>query len=381
MLSCQKQLFDIPAHVCYLNTAYMSPQLKAVEEAGQRGLARKNRPFDILPRDFFEPAQQLKQQFANFIGVADSQRIAVVPSVSYGMANVANNLNLRAGDEIVLVADQFPSNVFSWERAAKKAGAYIRTVRAPMDKADRGRKWNQAILDAIGEKTALVALPHIHWSQGIVFDLAAIREKTWKYHALLVVDGTQSVGAYPFSNVDFQLDTLVCATYKWLLGPYSFGLAYYGPAFDEGKPIEESWINRLNSEDFSSLTQYQEQYKRAANRYCVGEYSNFIMVPMAIKALEFLSEWDAAAIQAYCSNIQAKAIESLLAEGFHIAEAAQRCAHLIGIELPAHLDHQQLKQRLKQENILVSLRGNFMRVAPYLFNEVSDFEKLLAVLK
>ena len=118
---------------------------------------------------------------------------------------------------------------------------------------------------------------------GTLFDLKSIREKTNEHHALLIIDGTQSVGAFPFSIEETQPDALICATYKWLLGPYSLGFAYFGSYFDNGSPIEESWLNRKNSEDFSELTNYNDDYKDGANRYCMGESANFTSVPMATK--------------------------------------------------------------------------------------------------
>ncbi|NBC06158.1 MAG: aminotransferase class V-fold PLP-dependent enzyme, partial [Bacteroidetes bacterium] len=86
--------------------------------------------------------------------------------------------------------------------------------------------WNEAILDAIDERTALVSLAHVHWADGTLFDLPAIRQRATEAGALLVIDGTQSVGALPFDIQEIQPDALICAAYKWLMGPYTTGLAY-----------------------------------------------------------------------------------------------------------------------------------------------------------
>ena len=84
----------------------------------------------------------------------------------------------------------------------------------------------------------------VHWADGTIFDMKKIRKKTSENNALLIIDGTQSIGSMPFNLNEIQPDALVCAGYKWLMGPYGSGLAYYGKYFDDGKPIEESWINR-----------------------------------------------------------------------------------------------------------------------------------------
>ena len=115
----------------------------------------------------------------------------------------------------------------------------------------------------------------MHWTDGTRFDLAAIGARAREVGAALVVDGTQSVGALPFDVQQLRPDALVCATYKWLMGPYSLGFAYLGPRFDDGEPLEETWIGRRGSENFKELVDYQDDYQPGALRYDVGERSNF----------------------------------------------------------------------------------------------------------
>ena len=299
ILPCQKDQFDIEDHIHYLNCAYMSPLMKKVEEAGHRAVALKARPYQIKPVDFFSHTNHLKATFAQLIHAEHPDRIALIPSASYGIATVANNLRLKPGDNIVMLEEQFPSNYYIWERICKEQQGHIKIVAAP-DSENRSEAWNEAILAAIDEKTALVAMSHVHWADGTWFDLEAIRAKSKQHDALLVIDGTQSVGALPFDIKKIQPDALICAAYKWLMGPYSIGYAYYGSYFDHGTPIEENWINRLHSQDFQHLVNYQKDYQPMAWRYSVGEQSNFILVPMAQAALEQLLKWGQENIQQYC---------------------------------------------------------------------------------
>jgi len=124
----------------------------------------------------------------------------------------------------------------------------------------------------------------VHWTDGTRFDLVAIGRAARRVGAAFVVDGTQSVGALPFDVREIQPDALVCAGYKWLLGPYAMGAAYFGPRYDAGDPIEENWITRRGSDDFQRLVAYQDEYAPGAIRYDVGERSNFILLPMFIAA-------------------------------------------------------------------------------------------------
>ena len=381
MLKHQKDKFSLSENVTYLNTSYMSPNLNVVEQAGIEAIQRKSNPHTITPQDFFAPVTELKKLYAKLIDTQDYNRIVCVPSVSYGIACVTNNIKLNEGDEILIVEDQFPSNYYAWGKLAKKYNAVIKTINKPKTSTQRAKLWNEHILNGITHKTAVVAICHVHWADGTLFDLMSIRKKTKQHDALLIIDGTQSVGAYPFSINKIQPDALICAAYKWLLGPYSFGFAYFGEYFDNGIPIEESWYNRLDSENFAGLTNYNENYKPGANRYGMGETSNFISVPMATAAIKQIIEWTPNEIQNYCYNISKDALEELQTLGFSVADDSYRGYHLIGIEIPEFIDIEELKTAFSKKNIFVSIRGNYLRVAPHLYNLKDDFTKLVETIK
>ncbi len=374
----QKHLFSLPENTIYINGGYMSPQLKSVEQIGVQSLLRKNNPFDITPTDFFTDRTLLKQRFATLIDAPDYQNCAIIPSVSYGIATVVKNINLEKGDEILLIDEQFPSNVYAWQEKAKKTEATIHLIAPPTSYENRASHWNTKILEAITPRVKVVAMGHIHWADGTLFDLTAIRKKTRSVGAKLIIDGTQSIGALPFSVQEIQPDALICAGYKWLMGPYSMGMAYYSDTFTNGDPLEYNWINRKNSEDFSGLVNYEDQYQPKADKFCVGESSNFVLTPMQIKAIEQLLDWGVPNIQNYCSDISKKAIQQLRTKGCFIEQDTHRAHHLFGVYLPEHMDMDVLKVRFRESGISVGFRGKAIRVAPHVYNTEEDFEKFVA---
>lgn len=385
MLACQKHLFSLPENVAYLNCAYMSPQCEAVEMAGYQGVARKNRPFEISVADFFEPVVHLKKLFARLIRATDFERVAVIPSVSYGMANVVKNVKASPGQNIVTVAEVFPSNYYAWQRLAGETGATVRLVEAPTFPIPAGRSrgeiWNEKILEAIDSQTIAVSLPHVHWADGTLFDLATIRRRSREVGAFLVIDGTQSVGILPFDFAAIEPDALICAGYKWMLGPYGLGLAWYGEHFDDGLPIEENWINRLGSDDFQNLVNYQPAYQPKAYRYCMGENSQFIAAPMLSAALELLLDWGVENLQAYAVQRSQPYLEKLEKMGCWVERPGYRGGHLAGVRLPAGADLEKLKSDATAANVYVSFRGSAVRVSTHVFNDVEDFERLLEVFE
>ena len=380
-MQCQSSLFELPNGIVYLNGAYMSPQLKAVSKVGLKQVQRKADPTSISISDFFDPKEEVRALFNQLICGDGSQHVAIIPSVSYAMANVAANIDFEPGDEILLLHEQFPSNYYTWKAAERSHGAKVVVISDPPLEAGRGKRWNEAVLAAINPQTKVVALPQVHWADGTLFDLKAVRKKADEFGAYLIVDGTQSVGAYPFSVKDIRPDALVCASYKWLMGPYSIGLAYFGERFHRGKPIEDNWMNHLGSEDFSRLVSYNPELKPGGVRFDVGESSNFILVPMLIEALKQLLAWTPEAIQEYARGITENTLTELKDLGVFVEEVSFRASHLFGLYLPGHMPMESVKEKLKQAGVHVSYRGNAIRVSPGVYNTKEDLTLLLDCFK
>jgi len=384
-MDCQKHLFTLPENHCYLNCAYMSPLLQSVEEAGIAGIREKRTPWIITPDDFFKNSNRLRSLFARLVNAEDPERIALMPSASYGLATVARNLPQNAsGKNIVVAGEQFPSNIYCWMRYCSERNCELRTVSAPDTQSgpdtQRGAVWNERLLEAIDSDTLLVALGHVHWTDGTLFDLQEIGRRAREVGARFVIDGTQSVGALPFDVQEIRPDALICAGYKWLMGPYTIAMGYFGTRFDGGVPLEEGWIARKHSENFGGLVEYEEEYQPGALRYDMGERSNFIQVPMMIKALEQILEWSPAGIQRYCENFTAGIGEELAPAGYRLEDQRWRAHHLFGIRLPSRIQPEELRKKLEERNIHVSVRGTAIRISPNVYNDWEDMEALIETL-
>ncbi len=379
-MECQSHRFNIPADITYLNCSYMGPLTHEVMKAGREAIYRKGTPYDITVKDFFEPVNDLKAAFAQLINASEPQRIAVVPSVSYGFAAVAKNIPVSPGENIVTIEEQFPSNMYCWQRLCAEGDLELRCVAAPQEQAKRGKVWNEKILESIDEKTAAVSIGTVHWADGTRFDLEAIRARTREVGAMLVVDGTQSIGALPFDLNKFNPDAVICAGYKWLLGPYALSVAYFGPAFDNGVPIEENWINRMGSDDFQGQVGYTEEYQPFSVRYDMGEKSNFFLVPMLVESLNQIMSWGVQEIQSYCESITTATLAKLVGEGFLIEDPAYRTHNIFGIRFPKGFEVNVVKEALAESKVHVSFRGDAIRVSPHLYNSEQHLQKLYECL-
>ena len=374
MIPCQRHLFDIPSDIAYLNCAYISPLMHAAREAGEASTRRKCRPWEIGPDDFTSDAEDGRRLFAGLIG-ASAEDIALVPAASYGLSTAARNVPLAPGRQVLLLQDQFPSNVYPWRERARECGGEVRTLPRPADD-----DWTRCILEALDERVAVAALPHVHWTDGALIDLERVGARCREVGAMLVVDGTQSVGALPFDVTAIRPDFLVVATYKWLLGPYAAGYLYVAPERHDGMPIEHNWADRARSEDFTGLVDYRDAFQPGARRYDVGERGNFHLLPMANAALRQLHEWGVANIQATIRVRTRRLSERVNALGIRTLPEDRRAGHYLGLRFAGGVP-EGLTARLAAERVYVSGRGrDALRVTPHLWVNDEDEARFLAVL-
>lgn len=374
-LSPQRHLFDIPDDVAYLNCAYMAPLPKASIAAGDLGLRRKAQPWDVKPVDFFTNSEAVRALFARLIH-ASADDIALIPAVSYGMAQAAHNIVVGRGRTILTLADQFPSNVYPWRDLSERSGAAPVTVPRPGDD-----DWTAALLAHIDASTGLVCVPHCHWTDGGLIDLEAVGAACRRVGAALCVDATQSLGALPFDVTRIDPDFVAAGSYKWLLGPYSYGFLYVAPRWHHARPIEQNWIARKHSEDFAGLVNYRDDYEPGARRFDVGERSNFALTPVAKASLELLHEWGVARIFATLKARNDTIAERARAElGLDSVAPRRRAGHYLGLRFGSGVPV-DLPAKLASAKVFVSVRGQAMRVTPHLWNTDGDVERLFAAMK
>ncbi|MBX7481515.1 aminotransferase class V-fold PLP-dependent enzyme [Qipengyuania sp. 6D47A] len=366
--------FAIPEGVHYLNCAYMAPLAHSVSAAMVDGARLKEQPWKFRPTDFFTVAEEFRGRAARLAGV-ETECIAIVPSVSYGLAVAARNLPVTKGQQIVTLADQFPSNVYAWHELAKANGGEVVAVRRPSQDC-----WTGAVLDAIGPDTAIVALPNNHWADGRVVDLVAAGARCRKVGAALVLDLTQSLGAMSIDFAAVQPDFAVAACYKWLMGPYGVGMMYVAPKHHSGRPIEHNWINRAGSEDFARLVDYREDFQPGARRFDMGEKSNPPLLMGASAAFDFLAEFGVEAIERALGKATQAIAEEAAELGLSSAGIGVRAPHFLSLEFPEEIPD-GLTERLAQNQVYVSQRGKSLRVTPHLYNTDSDYAALAATIR
>jgi selenocysteine lyase/cysteine desulfurase len=354
----------------------MAPLLKSVEAAGIEGLKAKRNPQKLDKAAFFDMLPKMRQSLAELIHAERAENMAIVASASYGLSTAAQNIPCSAGQNVIVVKDEFPSNYYIWERLCKEKGMTLNVISPDENAEDRGGSWNNKIIAAINDKTAVLAIENTHWMDGTLFNLAAVSERLQEVNGYLVVDGTQSVGILDIDVTKLKIDALVCAGYKWLLGPYSIGMAYYSDRLLNGKPLEENWISREKSDQFASLTNYTDQYRPGAIRYDVGEPSNFILLPMFLTAVNQLLAWGVKNMHDYVSNLAEPMLDTFKAHGLVTSSKNAFSPHLFSVHLPDHVNVEALSAAFAANNVFTSVRGTGLRISPNVYNTKADLDLL-----
>jgi selenocysteine lyase/cysteine desulfurase len=374
IIPSQRHLFDVPEEIAYFNIAYYSPLLNESADRLVAAARAKSHPWERTSADFFDDAETIRTLASGIFG-GDRDGYAIVPSASYGVSTAARAIEplLKPGDRILVIAEEFPSDVFPWKRTAQEVGATLLTVPCPDD-----GDWARAIVQKIDTTVKVVNVSTCHWTNAAYIDLVPIARACRDVGAMLVIDATQTLGAMPFPMEEVQPDFLVTAGYKWLLCPYGFSLLYVSEQWRNARPLEEAWQARSNAEDFTSLANYSVTYKPGARRFDVGEKCTALL-PGATAALEQIGAWGVENIAATLSEVNSRIGAHLEQLGFRLPHDSQRCPHMLGAKLPEGRSVNMVAA-LKERNIYISQRGNALRFAPHLYVTRHDEERLLEAL-
>lgn len=145
-------------------------------------------------------------------------------------------------------------------------------------------------------------------------------------------------------------------------------------------PLEQSWLTRAGSEDFARLVDYRDEYRPGARRFDMGEFPQFVLVPMAMAALRQILAWGVNNIQEAISALTGRVAEYAQSEGYAVLPPDERCGHMIGIRHPDGIPS-GLADLLTEARVFVSIRGDSIRIAPHLYNDEGDIERLFEVLR
>lgn len=377
MLPSQRALFDIPRHICYLNAASYSPLPLRTLEAGRAAVGRKGAPWTI-EASFANAQHERARTAAARLIHAEPADIALIPSVSYGVATAAKLLSPGRGTRVLVLENDHSSPVLEWHLRAEAQGFVVETIKQRVD-AD----WTSSVLDSI-ERTgappvSLASISSVHWSDGGLIDIEKVGAALRQRGGAFLVDATQGAGVLAMDVQRLDPDFVIFPTYKWLLGPYGRTFLYVAKRHQDGIPLEQTSAGRRNVRAENAVYFGDLDYVGDARRFDMGERDHFISMEMAAIGMEMLADWGAPAIAHRLAMLTARIAASVRELGVSMPEPHLRAPHILSLAFDGGMPA-GLVEGLASEGIYVAPRLGRMRVSPHVYNDEADADRFVEVL-
>jgi len=357
----------------YLNHAAVAPWPRRAADA-VTAFAQQN--ITLGARDYpqwLAVETSLRSRLARLLNAPSSADIALVKNTSEALSFVAFGLDWKAGDQIVISDEEFPSNRVVWE-ALKPQGVEVLQVNLKGDDPEAD------LLAACGPKVRLMAISAVQYASGLRLDLPRLGEGCEQRGVLLCIDAIQQLGALPFDVQQYRCAFAMADGHKWLLGPEGLGVFYCRSDLRAKLKLHEYGWHML--EHAGDYERNDWQPARSARRFECGS-------PNLLGAM---------ALDASLSLLEEVGMNEV---GLALAERIDHLQHEIsampGVELLSSADparragimtfridgwgNQALFERLKTEQIVCALRGGGIRLSPHFYTRPEVIEQSLAVIR
>jgi selenocysteine lyase/cysteine desulfurase len=378
MLASQRAHFEMPREVCYLNSASFSPLPLRTLDAGRAAVGRKGTPWTLDAGFALAQHERARTAAAKLIN-ADPPDVALIPSVSYGVATAAKLLSIPSGTRVIVLQDDHSSPVLEWQTRSEAQGFTVETVCRPDD-----GDWTSAVLASIERPAAapvsLASISSLHWSDGILIDIERVGAALRQRGAMFLVDATQAVGVLPLDVRRLDPDFVVFPTYKWLLGPYGRAFLYIARRHQAGIPLEQTQSGRRDVRADNQVYFSDTRYVTDARRFDMGERDHFISMEMASIGMEMMFDWGAAAVAQRLLLLTDRIAAGLGEIGVAVPDPRFRTPHILSLSFKDGL-LANLVQALASEGVHVAARIGRMRISPHVYNDEEDADRFVAALE
>jgi selenocysteine lyase/cysteine desulfurase len=371
-LSRVREDFPVTQQYAYLNHAAVAALPRPVVEAMTSYFQERGHRGSEALAEWESRLEGIRRLAARFVG-AERDEIVFTANVSQGLNIVAAGLSWRAGDNLICAETEFTANIYPWTNLRRRGVE----VRFAPTRANRILVEDVAAL--MDSSTRLVAISFVEFASGYRNDLEALAALCHKQDAYLCVDGIQGLGALELSVTDTPVDFLATHAAKWMLGPIGAGFLYVRRnLLPRLEPVMAGWRSVVDRDDYF---RYDSPLRNSGERFEPGSVNVTGLLGMAA-AMELLLSVGIAEIEQRILALTDSLIEGLHSRGYAlatpIANRRERsgivCFHQPGV------DTSSLAARLAAADVVISQRGDVIRVSPHFYNSDEDLERLLAAL-
>ena len=360
---------DIFPHVkqcVYMNHAAVSPLQKYSVGAMQQYFYQRSSEYV----EYWTEALEAKEKFKNLIGQmirVPADNVALTSNTSMGLNWLAQGLEWKPGDRILLNNYEFPSNVYPFMNLQRQG------VEIDFVKHRNGCIEIEDIIEKITPQTCLLSISYVEFLNGYKNDLKRIGEICREHNIIFCVDGIQGIGVMDINAQECGIDFLSCGGHKWLMWPMGTAFFYLSPRiFDQVSPMAVGW---LSVEDPWDVFSYEAKLQKTAQRFEPGVF-NVTGIIGANAAMEVFLEIGIPNIENRILDTTDYLIERLQEQGLFLHTSLDR-EHRSGIVTFQHKQADDLMEHLTKNNIFVSLRDGVVRIAPHFYNTKAEVDLLM----
>ncbi|MFM9905707.1 MAG: aminotransferase class V-fold PLP-dependent enzyme [Pyrinomonadaceae bacterium] len=368
-----RSLFPATKYYSYLNSAAVSPIPETAIEAVAKQLADVAVHGSAHYQDWVDTKDRARGLIAGMLNVRSDQ-IAFLRNTSDGFASIASGLNWKHGDNIVSFEREFPANFYPWRRIRDEYGVELR-LAAEHD----GRIYLDELIGLIDANTKVVAISAVQYASGYRADLERIGRAARAVDALFCVDIIQGLGAMPFDLPAQFVDAACSASHKWLCAPEGCGILYLSDrARERVKPTLVGWISVETPWNFGDRDQ---PFKSNALAWETGTGCASLFYGLE-QSLMLLNEAGAGNIMQHLADLTDHLCDGLAGKDYEIvsSRAPSERSQIVCIKHSNDIPATQIAVQLESENIIVSPRGDRLRIAPHFYNNIGDIDRLIKAL-
>jgi len=357
----------------YLNSAAVSPLPQKAIEAVNWQLNDVASHGSSHYLDWVATKNRARAILAGMLNVQPEQ-IAFTRNTSDGFATIANGLRWQSGDNIVSFANEFPANWYPWRRIRDAYGVEVRLCPEREGRIDM-----DSLLSLIDTNTKVVAISSVQFASGFKADLERIGRAARAVDALFCVDVIQGLGATGYDLPAQYVDAASGASHKWLCAPEGCGYVYLSErARERVEPTLTGWISVETPWDFADR---EQSYKPNALAWESGTGTSSLFYGLE-QSLLLLNSAGLKKIDAYLAELSDFLCDGLAGKDYDIVSSRRpdEKSAIVCIKHKNGLSCNEIAERLEKENIIVSPRGDRLRIAPHFYNNQEDVERLLAAL-
>jgi len=362
--------FDLSPDLYYLNHAAVAPwPRRTVEAVSHFARANGTRGAVDYP-EWMRTEARVRERLAALINAPSPSDIALVKNTSEGLSIVAHGFDWMPGDNVVGIAQEFPSNRIVWESLAERGVEYR---KLDLEGVEEPELQLNALCD---ERTRMIVVSSVQYARGLRLDLERVGACCSHRGILLCVDAIQSLGAVAFDLERTHADFIVADAHKWMLGPEGIALLYVNP---EVRP-------RIVLHQYGwHMVEHPGDYERSdwapsptATRFECGS-PNMLGIHALDASLSLLLEVGMKQVQSAIRERVDRLVELIDKQGFELLSprAPERRAGIVTFRVP-DTDAKALHGALMHQGIVCAQRGGGIRFSPHFYTEESILERAVS---